>query len=91
MDNARIHHAKLVKPIYQRAKIDVTYGIPYTPFLNIIENFFRSFKTQIRNEFLSDRADIKKLIKKCWKNVSSDVLVNTYNNVYVNAGINDHI
>jgi transposase len=82
LDNARIHHYGKVKDMMKRSDLNVIYGVPYTPFLNIIENFFRSFKSQIRKELLKDRSDIKKLIRKCWNNVSEDVLKNTYRHVY---------
>ena len=82
LDNARIHHYKKLKKMITRLKMKPIYGIPYTPFLNIIENFFRSFKTKLRKELLSKRTDIKKTIRKCWNSVSEEVLLNTYNHVY---------
>lgn len=87
LDNARIHHYKKVKMTNKRLKINTIYGVPYTPYLNIIENFFRSFKTKIRNELMENRSNIKRMIRKCWNSVSDDVLVNTYRHVYDNQKV----
>lgn len=87
LDNARIHHYKKVKSTTKRLKINTIYGVPYTPYLNIIENFFRSFKTKIRNELMENRSNIKGFIRKCWNSVSDDVLVNTYHHVYDNQKV----
>lgn len=87
LDNARIHHYKKVKSTNERLKINTIYGVPYTPYLNIIENFFRSFKTKIRNELMENRLIIKRLIRKCWNSVSNNVLVNTYRHVYDNQKV----
>ena len=96
MDNARIHHYNKVKTNLKNKNKNVIYGVPYQPQLNIIENFFRSFKTKIKNELLEKRTNIKYFIRKtvfrlfnpsfagkCWNNVSTDVLKNTYNHVYI--------
>lgn len=82
IDNARIHHYRKFKEMCKKYKINTIYGVPYTPFLNIIENFFRSFKSKLRKELLDTRINIKKTIRKCWNSVSEDVLLNTYNHVY---------
>lgn len=87
LDNARIHHYKKVKLTSKRLKINTIYGVPYTPYLNIIENFFRSFKTKMRNEIMENRLNIKGFIRKCWNSVSEDVLVNTYCHVYDNQKV----
>ena len=65
LDNARIHHYNKVKATCKRLKINTIYGVPYTPHLNIIENFFRSLKTKLRKELLESRINIKKIIRKC--------------------------
>ena len=81
-DNARIHHYRKLNNTCSRLKINRIYGVPYTPHLNIIENFFRSFKTQLRKELTLNRSNIKRTIRKCWNNVSDTVITNTYNHVY---------
>jgi hypothetical protein len=82
LDNARIHHYKKVKTTMKYKRINVIYGVPYNSQLNIIENFFRSFKTKIRNTNLNERTNIEKIIRKCWKSVNNEVMVNTYNHIY---------
>ena len=47
LDNAHIHHYHKVKETLNDKHL--IYGIPYNPQLNTIENFFRSFKANIRN------------------------------------------
>jgi len=87
-----IHRSKIVKAEMKKSKIDCIYGVSYNPQLNIIENFFRSFKCKIKNTMIKNRIDINKMIRKClhprhrgcrcWNDVSIDVLVNTYTNMY---------
>ena len=82
LDNARIHSAGIVKNTYDKYKMRPIYGVPYTPFLNIIENFFRSFKSKIRSIPLSTRINIDNIIRKSWNDVNTSVLNNTFSNVY---------
>lgn len=80
LDNARIHHYHKVKETLNDKH--VIYGIPYNPQLNIIENFFRSFKANIRNEPLYTRTNYTRMIRKCWNKINNDVMKNTYNHIY---------
>ncbi len=82
LDNASIHKCKIVKNELIKNGRKVIYGVPYNPQLNIIENFFRSFKSKIRHKSINERFNIKKLIRTCWNEVSVEVLMNTYNKVY---------
>ena len=91
LDNARIHHFHEVRKLLNNKHIDAIYGIAYRPFLNIIENFFRSFKCKIRGTLMINRTNCHQLIQKCWKSVSNDVITNTYNHVYVNTPVQNLI
>ena len=82
MDNASIHKSGLVRSTLNDSNITTIYGLPYTPELNIIENFFRSFKSKLRSEDLKDRVNVEKYIDKCWNDVPISVLKNTYSSVY---------
>jgi transposase len=82
IDNARIHHAGIVKKTCNRLKLNVIYGVPYTPRLNVIEYFFRSFKSKLRKIPYDKRVNIKQYIRKCWNEVEESVIVNSYNHVY---------
>jgi hypothetical protein len=46
MDNARIHNAKILQPLF--SKLNIFYSAPYSPFLNPIEEFFGNLKHIIR-------------------------------------------
>ena len=46
MDNARIHKAKVLKPLLSR--LTVFYAAPYSPFLNPIEEWFGVVKHRMR-------------------------------------------
>ena len=44
MDNARTHTSKKVLEFLENQKVEVIYGVPYTPELNAIELFFQDIK-----------------------------------------------
>jgi transposase len=46
MDNAAIHKAKILKPLF--SKLNIFYSAPYSPFLNPIEEFFSLLKRKVR-------------------------------------------
>lgn len=49
MDNAKIHHANILKSLF--CKLNIFYGPAYSPFLNPIEEFFAFFKSHIRSAY----------------------------------------
>ena len=48
MDNASIHHAKILEPLKDR--IHICFGPPYSPPLNPIEEIFGLWKHYLRYE-----------------------------------------
>ena len=46
MDNAKIHHSKILHPLLSR--INIFYGPPYSPFIDMIEECFGLIKHYIR-------------------------------------------
>ena len=46
MDNAPIHKAICLKPLFE--KINIFYGPPYSPFLNPIEEIFGVLKIKYK-------------------------------------------
>lgn len=67
MDNAKIHHAQILEPLYQM--LSTTYNIstkflpPYSPFLNPIEYAFNVLKMDVKDaQQLFNRGDLIKAI-----------------------------
>ena len=59
MDNARIHHNKLMNPLI---KSKIIYNMPYCPAYNPIEYFFNTFKKEVRKINLTERNNVDKLV-----------------------------
>jgi transposase len=63
LDNARIHHAKLIQPFLEnnRERLELVYLPPYSPPLNLIEGLWKWLKeTVINNVFFPDAKLIQK-------------------------------
>ena len=60
MDNAKIHHNRLMK---QNIKNKIIYNLPYCPEFNPIEYFFNTFKKEVRKINLSEINNVKKLVE----------------------------
>ncbi len=62
LDNARIHHAKLIQPFLRKVKdrLELMFLPPYSPELNLIEGLWRC----INNKFFSSVAIVKTSIHK---------------------------
>ena len=58
MDNAPIHKAICLKPLFE--KINIFYGPPYSPFLNPIEEIFGVLKKKIRKTIKKGRNELIK-------------------------------
>jgi len=50
LDNARIHHAKIVKAYTESINCNLLFNAPYCPEFNPIEHVFSKFKYYIRNK-----------------------------------------
>ena len=63
MDNAKIHHAKLLYNLF--SKLNIFFSAPYSPFLNPIEEVFGLLKHYLRISYKPIRYDLIKNIHKC--------------------------
>jgi len=62
LDNARIHHAKLLQPFLneQKDRLELVFLPPYSPQLNIVEGLWKWLKSNvINNVFYSTIAEIR--------------------------------
>lgn len=67
LDNARIHHAKLIQPFLNENKLrlELMFLPPYSPELNLIEGLWGWMKSDIvNNRFFSSIAVVKTAIHK---------------------------
>jgi len=80
LDNARIHHAKLLQPYLDsmKGRLELVFLPPYSPNLNIIEGLWKWLKSEvINNVFFSDVFQIQQAVRgfmKWIKNKPSDVI-----------------
>lgn len=75
LDNARIHHAKLIQPFLQEHKkqIELIYLPPYSPQLNIVEGLWGWLKKSvIYNVFFSSVKEIRAAVKSFMAEVSKN-------------------
>ena len=80
LDNARIHHALIVKEYLNNNNIKFLFNVPYCPWFNPIEFIFSKFKKIVKdyknNNFITNLTNnIKKSIKK----IKSIDLYNSFN------------
>ena len=66
LDNARIHHAKLIQPFLKEHenRLQLVFLPPYSPNLNLIEGLWRWLKDSvINNVFFSSTSQIKHAVR----------------------------
>jgi len=51
MDNASIHHSEQVEQLCSQASVKLVYLPPYSPDLNLIEEFFAELKTYVKRSW----------------------------------------
>jgi transposase len=79
MDNARIHHSKIVKEYMKTIEHEIIYNVPYSPENNPIELVFSKFKSIIRNK---DNSTVNKMMKNItisFNKITKTDLMNFYN------------
>ena len=67
LDNARIHHAKLLKPFLDEHKdrLELMFLPPYSPNLNMIEGLWKWLKNSvINNVFIHKKQEISARVKE---------------------------
>jgi transposase len=75
LDNARIHHAKLIQPFLQdhSEQLELVYLPPYSPQLNIVEGLWGWLKKSvIYNVFFSCVEEIRTTVKSFMDEISKD-------------------
>lgn len=75
LDNARIHHAKLLKPFLQENehRLQLEFLPPYSPQLNLIEGLWKWLKSSvINNVFFSSVKEIRKAVRGFIDSVNKD-------------------
>ncbi|MED5012073.1 transposase, partial [Geobacillus stearothermophilus] len=66
LDNARIHHAKLIQPFLKEHedRLELVFLPPYSPQLNLIEGLWKWLKSDvIYNVFYSSVQEIRKNVQ----------------------------
>lgn len=75
LDNARIHHAKLIQPFLEEHKrtLELVYLPPYSPQLNIVEGLWGWLKKSvIYNVFFSSVEEIRDAVKNFMDEISKE-------------------
>ncbi|SCW77612.1 DDE superfamily endonuclease, partial [Paenibacillus tianmuensis] len=67
LDNARIHHAKLLQPFLEEMKgrLELVFLPPYSPKLNLVEGLWKWLKSDvINNVFYHTVAEIRNNVQQ---------------------------
>lgn len=75
LDNARIHHAKLLGSFLaeHEVRLQLVFLPPYSPQLNIVEGLWKWMKSDvINNVFYHTTAEIRKNVKTFMDNIMKD-------------------
>tara|TARA_B110001454_G_scaffold97999_1_gene92749 strand:+ start:2418 stop:3377 length:960 start_codon:yes stop_codon:yes gene_type:complete len=78
MDNARIHHSKIVLDYIQTTDHKIIYNVPYCPEYNPIEMMFSKFKSLMRKKDNSLPLKLFKNISKSANEITEHDLLNFY-------------
>lgn len=73
LDNARIHHAKLLEPFLKKncQRLELVFLPPYSPKFNLIEGLWGWLKSDIiNNVFYSSVTQIRKAVGKFLKSIN---------------------
>ena len=73
LDNARIHHAKLIQPFLEKVKnrLELMFLPPYSPEFNLIEGLWGWLKSSvINNVFFPSLPKVKVTIQKFIENIN---------------------
>ncbi|WP_257959068.1 IS630 family transposase [Bacillus sp. V3-13] len=75
LDNARIHHAKLLEPFLKEmeGRLKFVFLPPYSPQLNVVEGLWKWLKSDvINNVFYHTAAEIRKNVHAFMENIKLD-------------------
>ncbi|MDE5977433.1 MAG: IS630 family transposase, partial [Turicibacter sp.] len=73
LDNARIHHAKLIQPFLEehKSRLKLVFLPPYIPELNLIEGLWKWLKKSvIHNVFYKSVTEIKKAVQGFFESIN---------------------
>ena len=79
LDNARIHHAKIVKDYVKLTNNTLLFNAPYTPEYNPIEHVFSKIKSILRTKNNNTHKQIHKNVKLSFNQINKIELNNYYN------------
>lgn len=79
MDNARIHHTKLLNSYAKYNNVNILYNIPYNPETNPIEMCFNPIKSNIKSNDTSTIRKINISLDKYINSITSDTLQKMFN------------
>lgn len=75
LDNARIHHAKLLKPFLneQKGRLEFVFLPPYSPQFNVVEGLWKWLKSDvINNVFYPTVAEIRNNVTNFMKQIAKN-------------------
>ena len=72
MDNARIHHARIIKSLIERGNLNILYLPPYSPMLNPIKFVFSQISKLLSKEIFSSNEEIIDKINKVSKEIGDN-------------------
>lgn len=79
LDNARIHHSKLVKNYINTTTNKLLYNVPYSPEFNPIEHIFSILKNTIRKQSTnSNSVKLKININNALNKITENCITNCY-------------
>lgn len=96
LDNASIHHNKLLKKVLQEKQFTAVYLPPYTPQWQPIEYFFSRLKRCFREEHaiqsfdIPDHATLVCICIGCLNLLTTDTFVKTYEHCFEMMSFNKH-
>ena len=79
LDNARIHHAKLLN---KEIKDNCIYNVPYYSKFNPIEMFFNTLKNYLNTIYIKSEASLRRHINIFIKNIKENELNNYFNKAF---------
>ena len=79
MDNARIHHSKLINAYFKKKKQGTIFTVPYTPELNPVGNVFSVIKRRIRHSQPKNSYQMCKTLKTLLKRNTLNRSYSLYN------------
>lgn len=78
MDNARIHHSKIIKKHMEGLTNKILYNVPYSPKTNPIEQSFSKIKINVKQENTETLPKLVIAITTSIDNITKNDLVNYY-------------